>query len=81
MQRRWDHDLIVYNAGSGDTHLLETISAEIFIFLQDHYAALSQIITHIADVFHYEIDDELKTHITELIVQLEKLRLIEVAQS
>lgn len=79
MQRRWDHDLVVYNAGSGDTHLLETISAEIFIYLQEQPASFPDIVSHIANTFHYEIDDGLKTHIAELLIQLEKLRLIEAS--
>jgi len=77
LQRRWEGELVVYNTGSGDTHLLETLSAEIFIHLQEQPAGLPQIVEHIADTFLYEVDEELKTHISDMLVQLQKLRLIE----
>ena len=77
LQHRWDHDLVVYNAGSGDTHILESITAEIFQFLKENTANLSRIIEHVADTFNYEIDSGLESHISELIEQLQKTGLIE----
>jgi len=56
------------------------MSAEIFLFLQNNNGSLSQVVTHIADKFHYEIDDTLEQHISGLLKKLEQLRLIESTQ-
>ncbi len=73
----WGDESIVYNDGSGDTHLLSPVDAEALKSLQQAPANIPELAERIASALNIEADDEFFFYLETLLTQLEKLGLIE----
>lgn len=76
--RVWDDDEpIVYHPRSGDTHILNPLSAAALQLLQQQQATCSQIVDHVADLFTLKADGQLLQQMEECLSQFHKVGLIE----
>ncbi len=41
--RKWQNEYVFYNAGSGDTHLLDAVSGEVLSYLEKNPSTVEQI--------------------------------------
>lgn len=74
----WDEDHIVFNAASGQTHVLNELGAAILRLLEEHYLNHTEIGQRL--VAQYEelvLDTELSAAIEALLANLDILGLIE----
>lgn len=67
---------VVYHSGSGDTHLLDAVSAEVLRGAQVP-GSLSEIGDRVAAALAVEIDDDFRRTVTQLISRFERLGLVE----
>ena len=73
----WGHEHIVYNAGSGDTHLFNEFAALILSILQDKIATVDELSQLCATSFRQDEDEELRVQLNELLFELDRLGMIE----
>ena len=57
--RSWAGEIVVYDDGSGDTHYLEPLAAEVFERLLDAPADLDELAARVAQSLAVDRDDEL----------------------
>lgn len=58
--RRWDDDWVVFDAGSGQTHRMDTLSAVVLLVLEDiESAGLAELGRHVADALEVAADPTL----------------------
>jgi len=76
----WDNEFVVYNSGSGDTHLLDPVAAEALQSLEQESADLSELAGKIAASLKIEPDSEFSAYLEQLLSNLYKLGLIERVQ-
>jgi PqqD family protein of HPr-rel-A system len=79
--RSWDHEHIVYNSASGDTHLLDPITAQALQILQGEPMELSTLVSRVADILDIELDNELLVYLEATLSELRKLELVGNANS
>lgn len=75
----WDDETVVYHRRSGDTHILNPLSAVVLEFLDQRAATCSQIVEHVADYFELKADDELLQKMEECLSRFDQVGLIETA--
>ena len=73
----WGDEYVVYNAGSGDTHLFNEFSAFILKTLQEKAVTLEELSQLCATSFKQEEDEELHAQLNELLLELDRLGMIE----
>ena len=73
----WGDEHIVYNTGSGDTHLFNDFAVLILRTLQDKSATLGELSQLCATSFNLDEDEELHEQLNELLVELDRLGMIE----
>lgn len=77
--RRWDDDLVLHNAGSGDIHHLTPLAAELFARLQQSpgldAASLGQ---QLAQSLSLEADAELLSAVEQTLADFERLGIVEI---
>ena len=73
----WGHEHIVYNVGSGDTHLFNEFAALILSTLQDKTATIDELSQLYATSFGRNEDEELRAQLNELLFELDRLGMIE----
>jgi len=78
--RFWDDEYIVFNRGSGDTHLLDRLAGETLRLIERAPADGRQLTHRIADVFDLEPDADLESHVEGLLGKFQALGLIQPAQ-
>jgi PqqD family protein of HPr-rel-A system len=78
--RRWDDEFVVYNSGSGDTHLLDPVAAEALQNLEQESADLSELVVRVAASLEIEPDTDFAAYLEQLLSDLYKLGLIERIQ-
>jgi len=81
--RCWDNEWVVYNQGSGDTHLLDTFSAFTLMALEEGAATPAQLMTQLdlSQGMGLELPAAqpraVETHLLAVLQQLEQAGLIE----
>jgi PqqD family protein of HPr-rel-A system len=75
--RSWDDEFVVYNNGSGDTHLLDPLAAQALQGLVREQASLSELTVKVANSLEIEPDSELSAYLERLLSDFYKLGLIE----
>jgi len=75
--RSWGNEHVVYNAGSGDTHLFNDLAALILRALQEKAATLDELSQLCATSFNQDEDEELQAQLNELLLELDRLGIIE----
>ena len=75
--RSWDDEFVVYNSGSGDTHLLDPVAAEALQNLEREEASLGELTGRVGASVKTEPDSELCAYLEKLLSDFYKLGLIE----
>ena len=76
----WDDEFVLYNTGSGDTHLLDTLAAEVLQSLEIESADLLELIDRVAASLRIEPDSKFSAYLEQLLSDLHKLGLIQRIQ-
>jgi PqqD family protein of HPr-rel-A system len=79
--RCWDDEYIVFNSGSGDTHLFDKDSAEVLQLLEQSPFTEQQLINKIFSSPPGESDEEELQYLKQLLINLHQLGLIEIYHS
>ncbi len=78
--RTWDdEEYVVYHPGSGDTHVLNAMSAELLRRMEDASTTRAELVSHCVEVLGIEPDEEFARQIDHLLNELNDLGLIEPA--
>jgi PqqD family protein of HPr-rel-A system len=75
--RQWDDEYIVFDAVSGDTHLLNEVAAEVLRTLSQHPCNALQLTHQVASRLRLESITEFPQNIEKLLGHLEALGLIQ----
>jgi PqqD family protein of HPr-rel-A system len=59
----WDDEFVVFDEGSGDTHLLDALAAEVLKALEDAPGDVPTLIARVAGRLRIEPDPEIERHI------------------
>ena len=78
--RSWEHEFIVYDSGSGQTHLLDPIAAETLRILERVSASPHELFQLLAESLQIKPDGELSSYLEKLLPKLERLGLVERIQ-
>lgn len=78
--RNWDDEFVVYNSGSGDTHLLDPVAAKALQSLEQESADLSKLVDRVSGSMEIEPDTEFSAYLEQLLSDLHKLGLIQRVQ-
>jgi PqqD family protein of HPr-rel-A system len=73
----WDDEFVVYNSGSGDTHLLDSVAAEALQSLERESANLSELAGKVAASLEINLDDNLSAYLERLVSDFHRLGLVE----
>ena len=79
--RSWDNESVVYNSGSGNTHLLDPVAVEALKTLEKQSATLPELLNMVAASLRIKPNAELASYLEKLLPRLEKLELVERAQN
>jgi len=74
--RSWAGEIVVYDDGSGDTHYLEPLAAEVFERLLDAPADLDELAARVAQSLAVDRDDELAQAIGAVVDQFRACGLV-----
>lgn len=75
-RRRWGEDCIIFNAASGQTHLLNELGAEILHCLQAADMTVAELGEQLATQYDLAVDEQLLTSIQDLVINMDELGLI-----
>ena len=79
--RRLDDDWVVFDAGSGDTHQLDAISAAALMCLEAEALDLPRLIEVLKSELDLPADGSLSTKLEHLLDQLSSFQLIEPVET
>ena len=79
--RFWDEECVIYNQLTGDAHLIEGMGVEVFKILSEKAATRIQILQTINSVFEWEMDFDAEGFLDNLIMEYQKLGLVNVTES
>ncbi len=78
--RSWDHDEhVVYSSASGDTHLINDVTAEVLRQLERSELAFSDLVHNVAQTLGTVPDQQIETDVARLLVHLDQIGLVEPA--
>ena len=72
----WGDEFVVYDGGSGDTHLLDAVGANALQSLEREPATLSELTEKMAASWDLEVQGELSDYLARLLSNLHKLGLV-----
>ncbi len=75
----WGKEHVVYNTGSGDTHLFNDFAALILKSLQENPATSDELLQLCTTSFKHDEREELHSQINELLFELDRLGVVERA--
>ena len=73
----WGDEFVVYNSGSGDTHLLDPVAAEALQSLERQPVDLSELGRSVAEALEINLDDKLSAYLERLVSDFHRLGLVE----
>lgn len=76
----WDDEYVVFDEGSGDTHLLDLLAAEVLKVLEQGPGAEPALVERVAARLDIEPDAELERRIGEAIQKFRAVGLVEPIQ-
>jgi PqqD family protein of HPr-rel-A system len=79
--RFWEHECVIYRQLNGETHLIDGLGAEIFKLISEKRTTRTQLIQNILSVFELEIDFDVEDFLDNLILQYQKLGLLDVIKN
>ena len=68
---------VVYNSGSGHTHVLDPVAALIIQQLTEGWHESEELVGRIATLLNLNVDEELRTRLQQTLSQLDELGLVE----
>ena len=76
--RTWGESSVVFNQASGDTHLLDSVAAEVLERLETRSASIDELCERFRELMEPppDTDHDLSPHIQTLVAKLEDLGLI-----
>lgn len=75
--RSWGEEAVVFDDGSGGTHLISSHAADVLLILQEGDASLAAILGGLAPALEGAANDEQQGYVYTILSELEKLDLIE----
>jgi len=75
----WDENCVVYNAASGQTHLLDPVPALIIRKIEEGCSSSEDLFRQIANALDVDLNIEVRNTLEQTLLQLDKLGLIEPA--
>jgi PqqD family protein of HPr-rel-A system len=78
--RFWDDECVIYNQLTGETHLVDGMGVEIFKCISEETANRNQLRQKIESVFELETDLDIDGLLDNLILEYQKLGLLEVSE-
>jgi PqqD family protein of HPr-rel-A system len=78
--RRWDEEYVVYNSGSGHTHLLDAIGGGILRCLEEHPSNSQELAVEMAGESETDATPNIAARIEELLSRFQDLSLVEFIQ-
>lgn len=79
--RRWDDEFVVYNPASGESHLLDFVSAHGLKQLEKRVASPEQLVHDLSLVLDIPADDELGGYVQQMLTELSELGLTRSVRS
>ena len=78
--RSWDDDeFVVYHKGTGDTHVLNDVAAQLLSCLEESSLSPEELAAGCARVYDVDVDESLLREIETTLTQFDELGLIEAA--
>lgn len=77
--RTWNHEFVIYNAFSGDTHILDESAAQILLALQRCPHDMLSLAQFLADDWECELNDDFLQKIEAMLSEMHALSLVEPA--
>lgn len=77
--RCWDDEFVVFDAGSGQTHQLDALTASTLMMLELAASSLDELTTRVADELDIAADEQLLNVVNEAVRGLRIAGLIEFA--
>ncbi len=78
---RWDNEYVVYNPASGESHLLDFISAQGLMQLEKCVASKQQLVHDLGLVLDIPADEELSRYVQQMVTELSELGLTRSVRS
>lgn len=75
--REWEGELVVYHDGSGETHRLDGLAAEIFEALLEHPSRSGELVLHIGERLGIDDTAELRRSVMSALERFQALSLAE----
>lgn len=72
-----DNEHIVYSAASGDTHLVNEVTAEVLRQLERSELDFADLALNVANSLGTELDQQTETSVARLLVYLDQIGLVE----
>lgn len=72
--RTWNDESVVFNRASGDTHLLDSVAAQVLRRLESRPTSIEELCEHVES--SSDVDHDLSLHIETLVHKLDELGLI-----
>jgi len=79
--RFWDEECVIYNQFTGDAHLIDGMGAVVFKVLSEKAVTRIQLLKNINSVFEWEMDFDAEGFLDNLILEYQKLGLVEVTEN
>lgn len=79
--RRWGDETVVFDAGSGDTHLFDLVASEGLNCLLESNLNEPELVKKLGKRLEIETDEQLRRYVQKLIEQLEAVGLLELSDS
>lgn len=79
--RKWADETVVFDAGSGDTHLFDLVASEGYNCLVESNLNVQELVDVMAKRLEIDPDEQLRQYVEKLIEQFEAVGLIETAES
>ena len=73
----WDDEYVVFDRGSGDTHLLDLVAGEVLRLLERESHDAGGLVTRVAAALEIEADGALAGHVAQTLTKLHRAGLIE----
>lgn len=74
--RRWGDEWVVFDAGSGQTHQMDTLPSVTLICLEEGPADFQELLNRVADILSIPADEQLEIALNGIIEQFSSLGLL-----
>jgi PqqD family protein of HPr-rel-A system len=76
-----EREYVVYNSGSGHTHVLDPVAALLIQQLTEGWCDTAELVERIATLLNLNVDEDLRTRLEQTLSQLGELGLVELVIS